>query len=121
MVVLRYLQDSMSRARGALSSEAGPLLYRVMTLDGRRHRRVVLGFERFEIAAVDPRLTLGVGVTSGAIPVTEASLLLLGPFITLAPWTSVLAPRAHTGELPEKVTGQAVLGPSETLIRHQLL
>jgi hypothetical protein len=48
-----------------------------------------------------------VGVTSGAIPITEASLLLLGPFITLAPWTSVLATRAHTGELPEEVTSQA--------------
>ncbi|HVD14807.1 MAG TPA: hypothetical protein VNK73_10210 [Actinomycetota bacterium] len=48
-----------------------------------------------------------VGVASGAIPITEASLLLLGPFITLAPWTSVLATRAHTGELPEEVTSQA--------------
>jgi hypothetical protein len=48
-----------------------------------------------------------VGVTSGAVPITEASLLLLGPFITLAPWTSVLATRAHTGELPDEVTRPA--------------
>ena len=82
MVVLRYLQDSMSRGRWAwiwVQTTAGLVLFPLEV----------------------------VGVTSGAIPLTEASLLLLGPFITLAPWTSVLATRAHTGELPEELTMQA--------------
>jgi hypothetical protein len=82
MLVLRYLQDSVSRARWAwmwVQTTAGLVLFPLEV----------------------------VGVTSGAVPITEASLLLLGPFITLAPWTSVLATRAHTGELPDEVTSQA--------------
>jgi hypothetical protein len=82
MLVLRYLQDSVSRPRWAwmwVQTSAGMVLFPLEVI----------------------------GVSSGSIPITEASLLLLGPFITLAPWTSVLATRAHTGGLPDEVTSQA--------------
>lgn len=82
MAVLRYVQGSVSRGRWAW------MLVQTAT-----------GLVLFPLEVV--------GVTSGAIPVTEASLLLLGPFISLAPWTSVLATRAQTGDLPEEVSGAA--------------
>lgn len=82
MAVLRYVQGSVSRGRWAW------MLVQTAT-----------GLVLFPLEVV--------GVSSGAVPVTEASLLLLGPFISLAPWTSVLATRAHTGDLPDEVSAQA--------------
>ena len=48
-------------------------------VDGRRHRRVVLGFERFEIASVDPRLALGLGERDAEIFPCVAQRLPEGP------------------------------------------
>jgi hypothetical protein len=82
MAVLRYLHGSVSRGRWAW------MLLQTAT-----------GLVLFPLEVV--------GVASGSIPITEASLLLLGPFIALAPWTSVLATRAHTGDLPDEVSAHA--------------
>jgi hypothetical protein len=82
MVVLRYVYGSVSRGRWAW------MLVQTAT-----------GLVLFPLEVV--------GVTSGAIPLTEASLLLLGPFIALAPWTAVLATRAQTGDLPDEVSAEA--------------
>jgi hypothetical protein len=82
VVVLRYVQGSVSRGRWAW------ILVQTIT-----------GLVLFPLEVV--------GVTSGAMPVTEASLLLLGPFISLAPWTAVLATRAQTGDLPDELSAQA--------------
>jgi hypothetical protein len=82
MAVLRYVQGSVSRGRWAW------MLVQTGT-----------GLVLFPLEVV--------GVTSGAIPLTEASLLLLGPFISLAPWTAVLATRAQTGDLPDEVSASA--------------
>jgi hypothetical protein len=82
LVVLRYVQGSVSRGRWAW------MLVQTAT-----------GLVLFPLEVV--------GVTSGSIPITEASLLLLGPFISLAPWTSVLATRAQTGDLPDEVGAHA--------------
>jgi hypothetical protein len=82
MLVLRYVHGSVSRGRWAW------ILVQTAT-----------GLVLFPLEVV--------GVTSGTIPLTEASLLLLGPFISLAPWTAVLATRAQTGDLPQEVSADA--------------